>query len=172
MCVFIFWLGVIGKGTYRGNSFLSLVFFQPSRMAESFDNHTCKHNTKSLGRCSSFWHHVEGHGWAVPPWGQGLWHQAGAVRQWALGSWLHSNCCSCLSSCFSNPFYFRRMLEWPHHGEQEEEPSELVIKCEMLMLWACLLPEKNSATLLSSSSSHTQGSRQSFMILLSYIFLF
>lgn len=159
MWIFTFWLEVIGKGTRGGNPSPPppiFYLFPPSRTTGSFDSHTYKHNMKSLGSYSSLWHHVDGTYWwlSCSLWGQVVWHHAGAVRQQVLVSWLCSNHYSCCSSYLPNLFYFHHMLEWPHHREEEEKLSELVIKREMVMLWDCLLLGKNSSIFLSSSSSH------------------
>lgn len=80
-----------------------------------------------------------------------------------MGSWLHANCFLAPPRLL-NPFYFQHMLEWSHRTE-EKQPSELLIRCDIVMLWDCLLLEKNSSTSLSSSSSHTSGSKKRFMTL-------
>lgn len=84
-----------------------------------------------------------------------LWHHAGAVRQQAPSSWLHTNYCSCPSSHLPNPFSLQHMLELSP-GEQEEEPSEMndqlrnsdalalfssrkeLFHCSLLFLFSCL----------------------------------
>lgn len=96
-------------------------------MTGSFDSRECKHSMRSLGSYSSLWHHVVGTYWwlshsTVRP---GALAPCRCSRQQALGSWLPTNCHSCPSSRLPNPFSFQHMLEWSHHGEQEEEPSEV-----------------------------------------------
>lgn len=137
--------------------FFSPFLFSASRMTRSFDNYTCEcdvrslgsYNTKCVAPCA--WNTVMAElllceGRCSGP------CRCSETAEWALPS-LHSNCCSCPSSCLPSSFCFPCMLDGPHRREQEEKPSEPGIQCEMEMLWDCLLPGK-TFHFLSSFFSH------------------
>lgn len=81
--------------------------FLALKMAGPSDSQVSKHNMKRLGRHSS-----SGTMWMEHTIGQMallhdqvLMHSAGAIRQWALASWLPSNLSSCYSCVLLNLFY-------------------------------------------------------------------